>query len=263
MKLWGGRSWFSQQDPLSTRTLLLLNWDPTSADEDAEAQRSLLSPIFNRKGEMIQGSLMEVFRLSRRYVGKPIAGKGALERQGNVSGAYLFSLESSRTTALPGLAWLLQIHSKRLAIVSPGLHFPICQMGVLDSLLSKRPSSPEVGQGGLRKGVPERRPLQLGFNKPSVWLELIKTRLELRRVSDSHELKLPRMHPSLFPVNNWAPVGFPGQTGCLTSSLHCEPDQGRPGGKETPSQASSRVPATPAQGGWELAQEAPALTPSE
>lgn len=206
---------------------------------------------------------MEVPRWNRRDIGKPRAGKGSLEPQGNVSGAYLFSPESSRTTALLSPAWLSQIHSKRLGEVSPGLHLPICQMGMLDSLLSKRPSSPEVGQGGLRKGVPERRPLRLGFNKPSVWLELIKTRFELSRVSDSHELKPPRMHPSLFPVNNWAPVGFPGQTGRLTSSLHCEPDQGRLGGKETPSQASSHAPATPAQGGWELAQEAPALMWSE
>lgn len=58
--------------------------------------------------------------------------------------------------------------------------------------------------------VPERRPLQLRFNEPSVQLELIKTRLELSHVSDLHGPKPPRIHPSLFPVNNWAPVGFQG-----------------------------------------------------
>lgn len=114
---------------------------------------------------------------------------------------------------------------------SSGLRLPICKTGRLDSLLSKRPSSAGVEWGGLAR-VPERRPLQLRFNKPSVQLELIKTRLELSRVSDLHGLKPPRIHPSLFPVNNWAPVGFPGRAGRLTSSLHSELDQARPGGKD-------------------------------
>lgn len=65
-----------------------------------------------------------------------------------------------------------------------------------------------MGKAG--EGGPERRPLQLRFNEQSVQLKLIKTRLELSHVSDLHRLKPPRIHPSLFPVNNWAPVGSQG-----------------------------------------------------
>lgn len=111
--------------------------------------------------------------------------------------------------------------------------------------------------GRLGEGVPERRPLQFRFNEPSCRLKLIKTRLEFSRVSDLHRLKPPRIHLSLFPVNNWAPVGFLGRAGYLTSSLHSELDQGRPGEKETYGQASSCTPAIPTSGGWELAQELP------
>lgn len=134
-------------------------------------------------------------------------------------------------------------------------------MGGLDSLLSKRPSSPEVEGGGPER-VPERRPPQLRFNEPSVQLELIKTRLELSRVSDLHTLKPPRIHPSLFPVNNWAPVGFLGRAGRLTSSLHGELEQGRPGGKGGHRQASSYAPTPPTRGGWELVWVPPPLTGS-
>lgn len=87
--------------------------------------------------------------------------------------------------------------------------------------------------GGSWSGLPERRPLQLRFNKTSVRLELIKTRLELSCVSDSQGLKPPRIHPSLFPVNNWAPMGSPAWASCLPSSLHGELDQERPGRKKT------------------------------
>ena len=62
-------------------------------------------------------------------------------------------------------------------------------------------------------------------------MKLIKTRLELSHVSDLHRLKPPRIHLSLFPVNNWAPVGFPGRAGRLTSSLHSELDQEGPAGR--------------------------------
>lgn len=178
------------------------------------------------------------------------------ERRSGTPGLCLqIYLEGSRATGLPGLAWPSQTHSNHrdLGGASSGLRLPICKTGGLDSLLSKRPSSPEVEWGGLPR-VSERRPLQLRFNKPSVRLELIKTRLELSRVSDLHGLKSPRIHPSLFPVNNWAPVGFPGRAGRLTSLLHSELDQERPGGKETHSRASICAPTTPPHGGWGLAQ---------
>ena len=103
--------------------------------------------------------------------------------------------------------------------------------------------APRWDREGWRE-LPERRPLRPRFKSRLLGLELIKTRLELSRVSDLYELKPPRMQPSQFPINNWVPVGFPGRAGHLTSFLHYELDPGRRGGKETHSQASRWAPTT-------------------
>lgn len=68
-----------------------------------------------------------------------------------------------------------------VALEVSGLHLPICKTGGLDSLLSKRPSS--WSWGGLERGLQKGGPR---FNELSVPLKLIKTRLELSRVSDLH-----------------------------------------------------------------------------
>lgn len=52
-------------------------------------------------------------------------------------------------------------------------------------------------------------------------------------------------------------MGFLGRAGRLTSFLHSELDQGRPGEKETHSRASGQTPTIPTSGGQELAQGLP------
>lgn len=106
-------------------------------------------------------------------------------------------------------------------------------MGRWGSRLSRGP--PALRWEGLvafqKRGPP------LVVSKPPVLLELIKPRRRWSRLSDAQGLRCQES-TLLVPVNSWAPAEFAGWARLLSSSLHCAPDRGRQGGKETQDRAS-------------------------
>lgn len=117
--------------------------------------------------------------------------------------------------------------------VSAGLCLPVCGMGRWGSRLSRGP--PALRWEGLvafqKRGPP------LVVSKLPVLLELIKPRRRWSRLSDAQGLRCQES-TLLVPVNSWAPAEFAGWARLLSSSLHCAPDRGRQGGKETQDRAS-------------------------
>lgn len=110
------------------------------SDEDTKAQGSLLPgsppaphPHPQRRG-YVQGNVVEASRLNGEK-----SWKGGSERWNTG----IMSLDRL-CSAWNSLALPTPQHPHGLRGASPGLHLPICRTGGLDSLLSKRPSSPEA-----------------------------------------------------------------------------------------------------------------------